>query len=159
MVLRAQCLGKTQQSVQLLLRGVNRLLENINTITPEFAKHSDQSTLLTTIVKNLHAVSRFKHEMFSVLQYAMDFRTISKESLKLITKWKASYFTHPASYYPVPQSSTYPASRVSFRIFLEKSGRLCSYDMERAAVKRSAMKRSAMKTALRTLMKKLEKRR
>ena len=104
-------------------------------------------------------MSRFKHEMFSVLQYAMDFRTISKESLKLITKWKASYFTHPASYYPVPQSSTYPASRVSFRIFLEKSGRLCSYDMERAAVKRSAMKRSAMKTALRTLMKKLEKRR
>ena len=32
---------KTQQSVQLLLRGVNRLLENINTINPEFAKHID----------------------------------------------------------------------------------------------------------------------
>ena len=42
---------KTQQSVQLLLRGVNRLFENINTITPEFAKHIDWSTLLTTIVK------------------------------------------------------------------------------------------------------------
>ena len=28
---------KTQQSVQLLLRGVNRLLENINTVNPEFA--------------------------------------------------------------------------------------------------------------------------
>ena len=87
-----------------------------------------------------------------VLQYAMDFRT--KESLKQITKWEASYFMHPASYYPVPQTSTYPASRVSFQIFLEKPGRLCSHDMERAAVKRSAMK-----TALRTLMKKLEKRR
>ena len=32
---------KTQQSVQLLLRGVNRLLENVNTIYPEFAKHID----------------------------------------------------------------------------------------------------------------------
>ena len=72
---------KTQQSVQLLLREVNRLLENINTINPEFAKHIDWSTLLTTIVENLHAVSYFKHETFSALQYAMDYGTISKESL------------------------------------------------------------------------------
>ena len=50
---------KTQLSVQLLLRGVNRLLENISTINPEFAKHIDWSTLLTTIVKNPHAVSHF----------------------------------------------------------------------------------------------------
>ena len=50
----------TQQSVQLLLRGVNRLLENINTIDPEFAKHIDWPTLLTTIVENLHAVSHFQ---------------------------------------------------------------------------------------------------
>ena len=63
---------KTQQSVQLLLRGVNRLLENINTINPEFAKHIDWSTLLTTIVENLHAVPHFRHETFSVLQYVMD---------------------------------------------------------------------------------------
>ena len=57
-----------------------------------------------TIVENLHAASHFRHETFSVLQYAMDFGTISKESLKRITKWKASYFTHHASYYPVPQT-------------------------------------------------------
>ena len=65
-------------------------------INPEFVEHIDFSTLLTTIVENLHDVS--KHETFSVLQYAMDVGTISKESLKRITKWKASYFTHPASY-------------------------------------------------------------
>ena len=80
------------------MRGVNCLLEKINTINPEFRKHIDWSTLLTTIVGNLHAVSHFKQEMFSVLQYAMDFGTISKESLKWITKRKASYFTHPALY-------------------------------------------------------------
>ena len=96
---------KTQQSVQLLLRGVNRLLVNIITINPEFAKHIDWCSLLTTIAESLHAVSRFKHETCSVLQYAMDFQTISKESPRRITKWKASYFTHPVSYYPVHQTS------------------------------------------------------
>ena len=38
---------------------------------------------------------------------------ISKESLKRITKWKASYFTHLASYYPVPQTSM-PLSAAKF---------------------------------------------
>ena len=95
---------KTQQSVQLFLRGVNRPLENIKTTNPEFAKHTDQSSLpTTTIAENLHAVAHFKHVTFSVLQYAMDFGTISKESLKRITKWKANYFTHPAF---LPQYAT-----------------------------------------------------
>ena len=77
---------ETQLSVHLLLRGVNRLLENINAINPEFAKHIDWSTLLTTVVENRHAVYHFKHDTFSVLQYAMGFGTILKESLKRITK-------------------------------------------------------------------------
>ena len=98
----------TRQSVHLLLRGIN-----INAIYPEFAKHVDWSTLLTTVVENLHTVSHFKHDTFSVLQYVMDFGTISKESLKRITKWKSSYFTHPASYYPVPQTSI-PFSATEF---------------------------------------------
>ena len=108
---------KTQQSVQLLLRGVNRHLENINTINPELARHIDCSTLLTTIVENLLAVSHFRLETFSVLQYAMDFGTISKESLKRITKWKAIYFTHPASYYLVPQTGM-PVSASKFMTLL-----------------------------------------
>ena len=37
-------------------------------------------------------------------QYATDFGAISKESLKRITKWGTKYFTHPSSYYPVPQT-------------------------------------------------------
>ena len=35
----------------------------------------------------------FKHEPFDALQYATDFGTISRESLKRITKWVAKYFT------------------------------------------------------------------
>lgn len=34
----------------------------------------------------------------------MDFGTISKESLKRITKWGAKHYTHPSSYYTVPQT-------------------------------------------------------
>ena len=59
---------KTQQSVHLLLRGLNRLLENINAINPEFAKHIGWSTLLTTVVENLHVVSHFKHDTLELSQ-------------------------------------------------------------------------------------------
>ena len=58
-----------------------------------------------TIVENLHAVSHFKSETFTALQYARDFGTIAKESLKRTTKWSAKYFTHDKPFYPVPTSS------------------------------------------------------
>ena len=69
-------------------------------------------TLLTTQVENLHAVSHFKHETCSALNYSQDFGTIVKESLKRITKWAAKYFTHDKSYYPVPGTSM-PLSALS----------------------------------------------
>ena len=65
----------------------------------------DLRTLLTTLVENLHTVSHLKNETFTALQYAQDFGTISKESLKRTTKWGAKYFTHEKSYYPVLKSS------------------------------------------------------
>ena len=40
-----------------------------------------------------------------------------RNHLKWITKWKASYFTHPASYYPVPRTSM-PLSAANFMISL-----------------------------------------
>ena len=55
-------------------------------------------------MENLHAVSHFKHETLSALNYSQDFGTIVKESLKRITKWAAKYFTHDRSYYPVPDT-------------------------------------------------------
>ena len=54
------------------------------------------------MVENLHAVPHFKSDTFSYLKYAMDFRSIVKESLKRTTSWSAKYFTHSRSYYPVP---------------------------------------------------------
>ena len=96
---------KTQVSLNLLEQGMCRLHDSITTINKDFLNDVELCTLLTTVVENLHAVSHFKHETFTVLQYSKDFGTITKESLKRITKWGAKYFTHDKSYYPVPQTS------------------------------------------------------
>ena len=96
---------KTQDSLVLLRKGMNRLTENISSINSSFVDQVELSTLLTTQVENLHAVTHFKHETSSVLNYAQDFGTIVKESLKRTTKWAAKYYTHDKSYYPVPDTS------------------------------------------------------
>ncbi|KXJ09859.1 hypothetical protein AC249_AIPGENE20523 [Exaiptasia diaphana] len=95
---------KTQVSIELLSKGIHRLLTKITDVNKNFKEKIEWKTLLTTHVEHLHAVSHFKHETFSTLQYATDFGTIAKESLKRASKWAAKYFTHPSSYYPVPQT-------------------------------------------------------
>ena len=135
---------KTQQSVQLLLRGISLLLENIDAVNLEYAKDIDWSTFFTYVVENLHAVSHFKHETFSVLQYAMDFGTISKKSLKRITKWKATYFTHPASYYPVPRTSmSFSAAKFMISLTAETIPKEAEIVKEWAEHYRTVKKRTA----------------
>ena len=95
---------KTQTSIELLLKGVKSLMSKITIVNPNYKDAIDWKTLLTTIVENLHAVLHFNHQTFDELQYATDIGTISKESLRRTTKWVAKYFTHPSSYYPVPQT-------------------------------------------------------
>ena len=97
--------NKTQVSLKLLEQGMGRLLSSIATMNKNYLEDVELCTLLTTVVENLHAVSHFKHETFTALQYSQDFGTITKESLKRITKWGAKYFTHEKSYYPVPKTS------------------------------------------------------
>ena len=77
---------KTQTSIELLLNGVKSLMSTVTNVNPKYKDTNDWKTLLTTIVDNVHEVSHFKHETFDTLQYATDFGTISKESLKRITK-------------------------------------------------------------------------
>ena len=81
---------------------MNRLIENIASVNPLFLDQVELSTLLTTQIENLHAVSHFKHETFSVLNYAQDFGTIVKESLRRITQWAAKYYTHTNKLLPIP---------------------------------------------------------
>ena len=67
-----------------------------------FADDIELQTLLTSQVENLHAASHFKHDTFIVLEYAQDFGTTVKDSLKRTTIRAAKYFTHDRSFYPVP---------------------------------------------------------
>ena len=64
---------ETQDSLAPLRKGMNRLIENISSINPSFVDLVELLTLLTTQVENLHAVSHFKHETFSALNYSQDF--------------------------------------------------------------------------------------
>ena len=96
---------KTQVSLVLLEKGMRRLQDNVKNINEKYLGEIDLRTLLTTLVENLHAVSHFKNEIFTALQYAQDFGTILARSLKRTTKWGAKYFTHEKSYYPVPKFS------------------------------------------------------
>ena len=103
---------KTQDSLTMLRKEVNRLIQNINSINPLFIDQDELLALLTTHVENLHVVSHFEHETFRTLNYAQDFGTIVKDSLKRITTWAAKYFTHDKSYYPFPDTFM-PLSAVS----------------------------------------------
>ena len=49
-------------------------------------------------------MTHFKHPTCTVLEYARDFGNAMHESLKRTTNWAAYYFTHPQSYYPVPEN-------------------------------------------------------
>ena len=59
---------KTQQSLELLKKGLCRQTDNVKCINPQYFENVNLATLLTTQVENLHAVSHFKHETLSVLQ-------------------------------------------------------------------------------------------
>ena len=67
---------------------------NLIDVNLKFADDILPETLLTTQVENLYVVSHFKHETFTVLQYAQDFGTIVKESIKRTSRWAAKYYTH-----------------------------------------------------------------
>ena len=69
---------KTQVLLNLLEQGMRRLHDSITTINKDYLDDVELCTLLTTVVENLHAVSHFKHETFTALQYSQDFGTITK---------------------------------------------------------------------------------
>ena len=52
---------------------MRRLQNSIASIKNDYLDDFELCTLLTTVVENLHAVSHFKHETFTALQYSQDF--------------------------------------------------------------------------------------
>ena len=62
------------------------LHNSIASINNDYLEDIELCALLTTVVENLHVVSHFMHETFTVLQYSQDFGIITKESLKKVAK-------------------------------------------------------------------------
>ena len=73
--------NKTQVSHQE--QGMRRLHESIATTNNEYLEEVELSTLLTTVVENIHANSHFKHETFTALPYSQTLepsqRSLSRE--------------------------------------------------------------------------------
>lgn len=89
-------------SVKLLKWGLECLKENLDEL------ELDATNLLswmTLDVKSLHSVVHHKSQVSTALQYACNFGSRVKESLKQTTAWSAYYYTSCESWYPVPERS------------------------------------------------------
>ena len=95
--------AKTIGSVDMLKRG----LERLNEICAEFGYKSVSLLSCTTLdVENFHSVVHHKPLLCTVLQYARNFGSAVKESLKRTNQWTAFYYTNSKSWYPVPERSS-----------------------------------------------------
>ena len=61
----------------------------------------DLHSCLTVQVENLHAIGHFKDQFPTALQYARNLGNTVYDSIKLVVRWVAYYYTHVQSYYPV----------------------------------------------------------
>ena len=59
----------------------------------------------TGICSEFSSVVHYKSQVSTALQYARDFGSTAKESLKRTTAWSAYYYTSRGSWYPVPERS------------------------------------------------------
>ena len=74
---------KSQLSTALLLYG----LQKCNLHLEQFPNYRiATASLITSVVENLHAVSRLKKETFSAIEYARELPQIVRESHKMSTK-------------------------------------------------------------------------
>jgi len=59
-------------------------------------------------VENLHAMSHFKDQLQTTLQYARNLASTVNESKKRVVPWAADYFTHNSSHYPAVKQAMPP---------------------------------------------------
>jgi hypothetical protein len=95
--------NKTQVSTSMVASGLRRLQGIILDVNANYEASLELQSCLTCIVENLHAVTKMKHPTPPMLDHAREFGNSMRESLKRIAVWSVKYFTHPHSYYPVPE--------------------------------------------------------
>ena len=101
----------------MIYNQLNRLDDILKSTNKDI--HVDLHACLTTQVENLHAVSHFKDQCPTSLNYS---HNLGNTVYKSITSWPAYYFTHPASYL-IPQSSI-PLKDISKLSYLGKTRHL-----------------------------------
>ena len=57
---------------------------------------------MTSVLENLHPVTKRKHPTPAVLEHARSFGHAMHEFIKQMSLWLVKYYVHPTSYYPVP---------------------------------------------------------
>ncbi len=92
---------KALQSLEIIVKGIKDLRDLLQQINPQYPIHLH--SCLTCDVENLHAVGHLKEQMPAQLHYCQNLFTTVYESIKRVVQWAAFYFTHPSSYYPVPE--------------------------------------------------------
>ena len=96
--------NQTKRLVNMIVNGLKDLGALVKEQNPSFA--IDLYSCLTVRVENLHAVGHFKDQFPTLLQYARNLANTENESIKRVVPWRAYYFTHDKSFYPVLRQST-----------------------------------------------------
>ena len=109
-------LEETGSELTLLERGMRRLHDSIAATNKEYLEEVELCTLLTTVVENIHAVSHFKHETFTALQYSQDFGAITKETLKKTTM----AFESIKVTQPLPSAEISAETETAMKLLVEK---------------------------------------
>ena len=91
--------SQTQSSVCMIRKGLQDLKELLQELSASYKV--DLHSCLTVQEENLHAIGHFKDQFPTALQYARNLGNTVYESIKLVVRWVAYYYTHVQSYYPV----------------------------------------------------------
>ena len=105
---------KCSKSLELLKKSLQSTESNIKELSTYqgFNLQLNLETLLTLHVENQHAVTHFKRDTFSLYEYALIFGSSIEEAVKRISKWAATYYTHPGSYYKLPTTGAVSLPRI-----------------------------------------------
>ena len=86
----------------MILHRLTRLESLLHDINPAFGQEVGLQSCMTSVVENLHAVTKMKYPIPMVLDHARSFGNAMHDTIKRKCSWSVKYYTHLASYYPVP---------------------------------------------------------
>ena len=109
------CKAKSLQGMRiseeiLLKKSLSSIKANIQdlSLSPSYKMRLNMESLLTLHVENQLVVTHFTRDTFTLYEYAVMFGTSVEEAVKRVSKWAAVYYTHPNSYYKLPNHMQFP---------------------------------------------------